>query len=84
MIYLLRALMDGVEELHCHLEAVCCEVVQKGSQGSGRNHINPHGPAPLDITSGRGFHLFCSVINKQDSSKESLTSSNQANRPYME
>ena len=60
MVYLLRALLDGMEEVHRQPEAVCCKVIQRG--GLGVSHANPCVPVSLSLASGCRVHLLFVVL----------------------
>jgi hypothetical protein len=60
MVYLLRALLDGVEEVHRQPEAICCKVVQRN--GFGASHANLRIPVPLSLLPGCRVHLLFVVL----------------------
>ena len=60
MVYLLRALVDGVEEVHRQPEAICCKAVQRS--GLGVSHANLRIPVPLSLSPGCRVHLLLVVL----------------------
>jgi hypothetical protein len=62
VVYLLGALLDGVEKVHRHPEAVC----RKSGKEPGVGHGNQCGSVPFGLAFGRGVHLLFAVLSMNE------------------